>query len=147
MALLASDDLAERYTRMKYQATRLKSRCSVANTLLAAGDTAASYILELYTFLGTAEGVLDAVALLSGIGDHAKTVEDDPAYDVVTELGVVSSACASSRTWIEANIPDSNGWLLVSQFAGGEVVPREFTSVQTAGLRTALQAIIDAIST
>ena len=145
MAVKTSDSLEQVYEQYKAAAARTKRYAQNAIDKLAAGPVKADDILDLYESAQSMKATLDAAVATPGLVDFAKTYESDPLYDASVENATLSAAIASMTAWIETGIPNSNGWLLVSQFVSGTVVPREFTTLQTTGLRTALQAIVDAV--
>ena len=143
--LITTDLLSQQYDQIKADGARLKAKCAAAIVRLAAQSVDSDEVIHLYRYLGLEKAKLEAAALLAGIGDFAKTVEEDPLYDVVAELTSVAGTCASVLAWMEVNIPQSNGWVLAYAISDGIVTPRSFTTTATAGLRTQLQTIVDAI--
>ena len=143
--LITTDLLSQQYDQIKADGARLKAKCAAAIVRLAAQSVDSDEVIHLYRHLGLEKVKLEAAALLAGIGDFAKTAEEDPFYDVVAELTSVAAACASVLTWIETNFPSANGYLLAYSISDGTVTQRSFTTTQTAGLRTQLQTVVDTI--
>ena len=147
MALITADLLAQRYETLKSYALHVRQRTSSFIAELAAGPVESVTVIQEYQNLGAARDRLNQAAALSGIGAYAQAAEDDPTYDVVAEIGVVVTAIEAALTWVDSNFPASGGYILFAQIDDGAVTNRSFTEAQTAGLRTALQAVVTAIGT
>src|SRR5437868_3544848 len=67
--------------------------------------------------------------------------------DSTAAVQSVVDAITNSISWVVSNFPTNGGYILKDTLnADGSVTVRVFTPVQTAGLRTQLQTIVDAIS-
>lgn len=133
------------------EAKAIKQQCQSAISALAAGPQSANAIIGLCQRLNASKvnvfvpaqgssAVLAALASDLGLADAAA------ANSAIQ--GVVD-AITGSIDWVVANFPTSGGspsYILKDTLnADGSVSVRSFTSAQTAGLRTQLQGIVDAI--
>ena len=145
MTLIIADPLASHYEAIKVNGARLKNRCEVVHSRLAAQSVESDEIIAWYRSMAIESARALNAAATPGIVAYAQVVEDNPGYDVAAELTALSDACVACNTWIETNFPDTNGWLLAYTIAGGVVTQRTFSPAQTAGLRTQIQPVFDAI--
>lgn len=141
-----TDSLRASYQLAQDTARNLKQTLTAFNTRAAASNIRSSDIFGVYTRLGNDSATLAAIAQVSGLATYAQEQSNDPTYNVGAEFTAMQNAIASARTWIETNFPASGGYLQSHQITGGAVVERSFTPATTAGLRTALQSVIDSIA-
>lgn len=126
---------------------QLDQLCQQWINRLAAGPTSAQVILNIYMKLRAERASLTSAAATPGIGPFAQQQKDDPELDVVAEFNATIAAIDGVANWIAANFPkDSNNFLLAFTLGVNELVWRDFTAVQTAGLRVELQTIVDQIA-
>jgi hypothetical protein len=125
----------------------LKALCVRRKADLAGSDQPSTLILDLFTRLRQDRNTLAAAAATSGIGPYAQAQKGDANLDVAAAFNGLLSAIDSVTGWITANFPkDVNGFLLAKTLGADGPVDRVFTAAQTAGLRTALDSVIAAIS-
>ena len=128
-------------------ASRLKTRATNVNNQMAAGNTSAEVVLAIRDDLINADNVFAEVAAVSGIAQYAKDQFDDQLYDVVADFNTMRTAIAAAIAAIETAFPSSGGFILkeslVASTSGTSI--RTFTPAQTAGIRTALAAVISSI--
>lgn len=149
MAFRASNQhLADGYGEAKRVANQLKTYLQRRVAEMAAGPVDATVPMGVVAHLRAALDRFEAIKAIPGMSAYAKAQEDDALYDVAGEFAAMTDAIVNARDAIIAALPqDAGGWLLVESYAAdGTIVPRTFTSVQTAGVRTALQAVVDAIA-
>jgi hypothetical protein len=72
--------------------------------------------------------------------EYARDQFNNQAFDIVTEFTTMRAAIISARDWLVTNIP--TGANQVVTIAGGVAVYRVFTDVETAGLRTEIDALL-----
>lgn len=146
MAFRSTESLAGQYDRIKRFAATLKTQCGSYNTSMAAGDFP---IDDLVT--GLLPLLVDAADRLAnpptGLANYAAGQEADETYDVVAEYTALKAAVDSAVVWIGTNAPKDDSdrvraWTLTD---AGVLARTQVTSLQTATLRTVLQAIIDQI--
>jgi len=128
------------------EATRLRAFCTREIALMSGGNRPSSVIIALWLRLHKSKLLLNSAASVPGIGAFAQTLKGDETLDVMAEFTAAVNTIQSTITWIEANFPNTNGYLLERKFGNGDLVEREFTPAETAGLRTVMQTIVDAIS-
>lgn len=143
------DDLAMAWARARTTAASIKSRATALRNAAQAGSIGSSAILDFATMLADAKLALQRSASTGGIAAYAQEQVNDNTINVATEFSTMMASLDSITSWITINFPkDGNGFLLAVQFAGdgtGRTTDRQFTAVQTAGLRTALDSLIATI--
>lgn len=140
------DPLARALLTAQDTARTVKTQASSASAAMAAGDVSGNVIIEIYVALVAAKTKFDAVAAVSGIGRYAKDQFADQGFDVVAAFTAMTDAITDCGTWINTNFPkDGNGYLLKDKLTASGVDVRAFTTAQTAGLRTVLNALIATI--
>lgn len=132
-------------------ASIIKSQASNLSAQCAAGPVQASVILNLLTVLADAKLNLTKCAAVPGLATYAQAQTGDA--NIATEFTAMSSALDAVTQWVIANFPtgsDGTGtYLLVTQFTPdntGRTQQRTFTTVQTAGLKTVLDALVATIN-
>ena len=146
MAFRTGSDQQRAYNAAKNTARSLRQYCVDFNALAAAENVSGNLVLELRTRLIADNAVFDEVKNVPGIAAYAQDIEDDSTYDVAAEFTTMHTEVADAIGWISANYPaDANGWLQHEQLTGTGTDVRAFSPAQTAGLRTEVQDVIDAI--
>lgn len=143
MAFRATNILPqEGYDRSKKIASRLKQFSANRSAALAGGGNS-DQVLGTVDSMKLFKEQLVEVATIPGIGDYAKTQEDDPTYDVVAEFTALLVLIDAVVAEVFATFPvDVSGFLQAyTLIADGTQVPRIFTPAQLAGLRTELNAV------
>jgi hypothetical protein len=127
----------------------LKAFLTSRITSFAAGSATASAILDVYDRLGRADDLFAEAASTSGIAAYAKTQKDNETLDVVAEFQAMRSAISAARTWIVNHLPTVNDggtdYLALWTLGTYNSEDRTFAPAGTAGLRTAMQAVVDTI--
>lgn len=140
--------VARAFTNADSTAIRLRSMAGGLDGQLAAGPVTATVILDdLLAELRSSRVVLIASRDTSGVLAYAREQFDDPTIDLPTEFTALIAAIDAVITWIVDNFPTGTGGFLERYqiAADGTLTDRSFTSAQTAGLRTQLQALFAAI--
>ncbi len=140
--------VARAFTNADSTAIRLRGLAGSLDARLAAGPVSATVLLDdLLAELRSSRTTLIASRNTSGILTYAQAQFDDPTIDLSTEFAALLAALGAVITWIVDNFPkDAGGYLERYQIApDGVVTDRVFSSAQTAGLRTQLQALYAAI--
>ena len=148
MAFRASNALpALNYDRAKKLAFQVQRLTSARSTEFSSGASSAQ-VLSLLDNIRALKSQLDAVKSTPGIATYAKEQEDDPAYDVVAEFTALLAAIDAVIAEIVTTMPtDGSGFLLLNQFdVDGALIPRNFTPVQLASLRTLLDVVTASVS-
>lgn len=120
-------------------------RLSSAVAAMAAGSVEFLAIEAVRVDLRAMSSSVAAIVLVPGIAQVAKNNHDNQSYAPGTEANALKVLCDTAAATIEAAIPASGGYLLVSQYVSGALTPRTFTPAQTATIRTQVQAVIDAV--
>ena len=129
-------------------AISLRRKAGVMDAAMAAGPVTASLILDdLLADLKSGRATLVESSNQSGILAYAHEQFDDVTIDLTTEFTALIAAIDAVITWIVDNFPSGTGGFLerYTIAADGTLTDRMFTTVQTAGLRTELQALFASI--
>ena len=140
--------VARAFTNADSTAVRLRAMAGDLDGKLAAGPVTATVILDdLLAELRSSRATLISSQNTSVILAYAREQFDDNAIDLPAEFTALIAAIDAVITWIVDNFPaGAGGYLERYQIAGnGALTDRSFTSAQTAGLRTQLQALFAAI--
>lgn len=126
----------------------IRSVCTTYANQLAAGSVTSDDVFRIADDLARAISGFQGVAAIPGIGAYAQAQFNDATYDVVPEFNNMVAAIQAALTWIVTNFPkDTQGFAQAYTLAAnGSRTPAAFTSAQTAGLATALQAAAASIS-
>ena len=118
-ALDKIDALAE---RAKVQFTQFRAASAAGNVTLAQA-------MQWKQVINNIINEWDTVASTPGLKAYAASQRNDPGYDIEVEYAAMSSAANDLKVWLDTNIP---------------AMPT-YTSVQTAGFRTACDAFLTTI--
>ena len=149
MAIKASGQvLSTAYTSYRATCWAIKQLALSAANKLQAETVDSDYILLILASLLAHKETLQDIAATPGLAAWAQGQENDPAYNITAEHVSFMALMTAAGNWITSNIPkDASGYLLVNKFdASGNISPRSFTTVQTANLVVALQAIASAVA-
>lgn len=131
------------------EAITLKRYLSGRNAALASGNVAASGVIDIWLRLKAAAGVFaETAAFASANPTFITFVQNQKAsaqLNVASEFNAMLGAINTAAAWVVDNMPKQDGYVLTTSFGDGVMVDRVFTPAQTAGLRTAIQAVIDTI--
>lgn len=131
-------------------AAQIKAKCMALRTKSAAGDiTAYEITFDLLPKLKEAVSVFVAASSVSGIAQHVANERGVTQQEVEAAFTAMVSAVTGCLSWIEDSLPKAGGFLQIEQITvndTGVITPRTFNSAATAGLRTQLQAVEDAIA-
>ena len=147
MAFRASNVLpAQAYDTVRRAAVQLKLNLQGFNIQLAASGADYDFLQGIYRTLTRANNQFDVLKVTTGLAQYAKDSEVDQAYDVVAEFGSMQSAIAGALSWMNTNIPTSVTVKDPTTWDDSTLISNAFTAGQTAGLQTALSAVIAEIS-
>lgn len=141
-----SEPLSRALLSVQDAARTLKSHVQSVKDASAAGPISGNVLVELYLRLVAAKASFDAAAAVPGIAAYARDQFGDEGLDVVAEFTAMSSAITACGTWIATNFPASGGYILKDQLTASGVSVRSFSTAQTAGLRTQLDALLGTIA-
>lgn len=139
--------LASAYLQIKQTASAVKRHAESAKAKLTTEDVSAGYLLDIIDNMISHKATLDSLVSVAGLAAYAKTQEDDPTYDVVTEYQGFTSDMTAVVLWIKNNFPvDGDGYLLFQTFdADGSRISITFSVSQTTVLRNKLDDLIAAV--
>ena len=129
------------------RAATIKRQAQQLHDQTAASDVSSSVILDFHGALVDALVIWSRVRAMSGIGAYAQA-RHGAGYDVGVEFAAMETQAALTRDWIETTIPKDGlgGWLNTQRWDAQHAIEvRSFTTVQTAGLRVELLALIATI--
>lgn len=143
-----TDGLAKAYQRGQNEAIRAKNYATQASAQLAAGSVSGNAVIQVMSQMKSFVEIFDGVSSTPGIAQYARDQENDQGYDVVAEFTAMRNECVACRDWVITNFPTSAGGFIEKDTleVDGAITVRSFTSGQTAGLQTALNALAAAIA-
>lgn len=123
-------------------AMRQKALSAIA--MMTEVSVGSSYLLNIIDELHSIKSQIDLIKSTPGIVEFARMVEDDPAYDPLTEYLAITAAMTDVVLEIKNGFPvDGSGYLLGWTFnADGSRNERMFGTVATATLVSKLQALV-----
>ena len=137
-------DVLEQVSRF---ALAMKRQVEATRARMAAGSVGSSEIIDLDIRLRGWRAEIVKAASTPGIAAYAQAQLGNAQLDVVAEFNGMVAAIDSVTAWIRANFPrDANGFLLERTWGDSGPVDRQFTSAQTAQLRTQLDALIATVA-
>lgn len=135
------------YDDVRQLATDVKDFCSRTSAAMAGGNTVSTTIFEVLIRARQSIARFNALKNTPGLPAYAQSQNDDPAYDVAAEFTAMLAAVTALASQIESDFPkDANGFLLAQTFGAYGPVDRSFTPVQTASIRTRLNAVVATIA-
>jgi len=146
MAFRASSIVpSDAYAIVKRAAVQLKINLQGFNTTMQAGNINYEFLQGVYMTLKRADDQFDNLKTTPGLAAYAADQENDQTYDVAAEFNAMQSAINAAINWLNSNIPTSVTAKTPDTWDGGVIIANEFTPAQTAGLRTQLTNVINAI--
>ena len=147
MAFRASNVLpAKAYDTVRGAAVQLKLNLQGFNVQLAANGADYDFLQSIYRTLTRANNQFDVLKATTGLAEYAKNAEVDQAYDVAAEFTSMQAAIDAALGWMNTNIPTSVTVKNPTVWDDSTLISNTFTPAQTAGLQTALGAVITEIS-
>ena len=146
MAVIATKSKTSAYTQYKENMARVRAVAAAAVSQLDASVTADQVVGFGYS-LKQLDTDLATLAATSNIAQYARDEEDDQSYNAGAEYNAVSSLIDTVLTEVQNVIPvNAGGKLLAWEWGGTGLVPDNYAPVDTADLKTACQAVVDAIT-
>ena len=129
------------------QAVFVKQSAQIAVQLLT-GTVTANQVFQIVDNLRSPLQIFAQVAAIPGIAAYAQAQFNDATYDVATEFTNMVNTINAVVNWVVTNFPkDTGGFAQAYTLAAdGSRTPVTFTPAQTAGLTTALNAVINQIT-
>ena len=142
-----TDSLSATLAQVDAAARELRSLAARQITQLAAANVESSAVLGIYMRLRAYQQRFSAAAQVEGLAAYAQAAKGNDTLDIAAEFVAMLAAIDAAADWIGAALPkDASGYLLVQTLGENGPIDRQFTPAQTAGLRTALQGIVDTIA-
>ena len=127
-------------------AASVKAQAQNANITLAAGPVNTLFIFQILDQVANLITYLNQVKNTAGLNAYATTQCVGYAGTLTTDITAVITAAQAIINWVVANFPASGGFIQAfSLNADGSRTPASFTSVQTAGLQSAITSFIATI--
>lgn len=145
---LVNNSLAYALNLVQNNAAQAKEKASGAVSLMAAGSVNTAYVFTILDSLNGLISNLNSVKNTAGLDTYATTQMPNYAGTLTTDINATIAAAQACVDWVVTNFPkDTTGtWLLgYSLNSDGSRTMRNFTSVQTTGLRTALNNLLATI--
>ena len=133
------------YVIVKRAAVQLRLNLTAMISRLAAQSVDYDYLSDIYMTLKRANDQFNSLKTTPGLSQFAQDQENDPAYDVAAEFTAMQSEIASCMTWIEGVAPATVNLKPPASWDGSTLISNTVTPAQSAGLRTALQGVVDSI--
>ena len=146
MAFRTQQSLSDEYRKIKATARGLRAQAVSRIAEMAAGPVEIREVTrEMLPYLVSCMTVFAAPS--AGMTALAKEEEEDPAYDVASEFIAMRSALQDSIDWIVANVPTDGSSRILETILNGDGSTTDVTAstAATAGLRTALQSVVNSI--
>ena len=137
---------ADAYDSVKREASALKTNAESAIKQMQSGTVGFSFVVTVVLALKEAQDTLTSLASTPGLVAYARDQEDDPAYDVTAEFQALLVALNATLVWVDQNLPRSVAVSDPLSWTGPNVVTTSFAPGATAGFRTVLTGVVDAIA-
>jgi hypothetical protein len=132
------------YNMIRSNAASVKAQAQNALLSLQGGSVQTGFIFSMLDQLSGIIAALNTWKLISGLDSYATA--QGYTGSLAADCGTCSTAATACISWVVQNFPASGGFLQAESInADGSRTQRSFTSVQTAGLQTNLQAFIATI--
>lgn len=142
-----SQALARAYAGIKAMALDIRNQSVALRDRSAAGSTSAEVIVTFVRSMARIRTDLSGLTATPGLGAYAQEQEGNPALNIVAEYNAMIAQLDATTAWVAANIPSDGTYnLIVTIGPSGLIDWRMFDAAATAGLRSALNQLIAAIS-
>lgn len=132
------------FNGIRNNAAGVKAQAQNALISLQTGSVNSDFLFRMLDQLSSIIVALNAWKVIVGLDTYA--TEQDYTGSLVSDCTSTTTAAQTCITWVVSNFPAAGGFLQSHTLnADGSRTPRSFTSVQTAGLQTNLQAFIATI--
>jgi hypothetical protein len=147
MALPSStSSLGAALAQVQNIAASVKSQAGNVLVSLQAGPVTTLFVFQMLDQLNGLITSLNALKATTGLNAYATAQLPGYAGTMVTDITATVNAAQACINWVVANFPNSSGFLQAFTLnADGSRTPASFTSAQTAGLQTAITALIATI--
>ena len=113
---------------------------------MATGSVGATTIFDVAINVRDARNRLSAMAAVPSIAARTAALKGVAEASIVADFNAMLAAMDNIVSWVAANFPkDANGFLLSQTLGADGPIDRQFTTAQTAAMRTQLDSLIAAI--
>lgn len=143
---LTKNSLAYALNQVQNYAAQAKDRATSAVAVMAAGPVDTLFVFSLLDQLNGLIAGLNAVKSTAGLDAYATVQVSSYVGTMSTDITATINAAQACIDWVVANFPSNTGFLMGEQLnANGTRTQRSFSTVQTAGFRTALNSLLATI--
>lgn len=143
---LSKNSLAYSLNAVQNVAAQAKDRTTSAVATMAAGPVDTIFVFSLLDALNGMIASLNAVKTTTGLDAYATAQVPNYAGTMSSDITATISAAQACIDWVVANFPANAGFLLGQSLnVDGTRTQRNFTTVATAGFRTALNSLLATI--
>ena len=148
MALQTAADAAEAWKVIRGNARTQRLQVQAMISQLASNDVTLEEVIGMYRVISNSRNQLEELKTTQNLVAYVQATLGSATFNAVTEIETVTAAQANALTWIDNNASGLNltGDTAANAIANNSVATNRFSPAQTANLRTAMQAIADAIS-
>jgi hypothetical protein len=140
--------LSQALTQVMGQAAGIKQQAIDGLALLQAGPVDSVWVFNAADVMRNTISNFNRFSGVTGLNAYATAQVPGYAGTMTADIAATVAATQSCLDWIVANFPKDTTATFVLAYilnADGTRTPRTFTTVQTAGLQTRLQALIATI--
>lgn len=148
MALESTTDAAEAWRVIRGNAKAQRAQVSAFIITLNAGDVTLETVLEMYRVIYNSMNQLNTLAATANLNSYVQSTSGNGTYDAAAEIAAVTALQQACLTWIDTNAAGLSltGDTAANWLSSGSVVSNRFGKPATAGLRAAMQDVVDAIA-
>jgi hypothetical protein len=142
----STSSMATGLAQVQNIAASVKSQAGNVLVTLQSGPVNTLFIFQMLDQLNGLITSLNALSATAGLNAYATSQLPGYAGTMTTDITATVNAAQACINWVVTNFPTSGGFLSAFTLnANGTRTPASFTSAQTAGLQTAIQALIATI--
>lgn len=141
--------LSTALTNVQGYASGVKLQATAAVAFMAANSITTDYVFSVLDRLAGVILTFQTYQNVTGLNAYATANIPGYAGTLTTDITAVISAAQAAIAWVTTNFPkdNTNTYVLAYKLnADGTRTPASFTSVQTAGFQTALNALVATIN-
>ncbi len=146
MALQSTNVISpsEAYSAIRQNASAWRAQAQNALASVQAASVSSDFIFRMLDQFIGAIAALATWKIVAGLDAYA--TEQGYSGTMSADCTTTATAATACVSWVTTNFPTSGGFITAYTLnADGTRTPRQFTTVQTAGLATALTAFIATI--
>jgi hypothetical protein len=145
MAFVTGMLASEAFALIRNYVPQYKAAAQGTVTVMAANSIDSGYVFTMLDQLKSIVDNLNTWKAVTGLNTYATA--QGYSGTMTTDVTAIVTAATACISWVVTNFPSSAGFLQSHTLnADGTRTPRSFTPAQTAGLQTAVTALIATIS-